>query len=913
LYRLKYFECDNFIGIYNGLSKKKITLDLTKFRDKSVFIILGANTKGKSTLLSILHPFSGTTDKRDKFIREGKEGCKLLVYEDIYDEDRQLKIKHVYIPSKPVPDKVGTHATKSYIFKIENGEEKDLNPNGNVSSFLLAIDQEFGIDEDFLRLSTQNEDMVGLVKMTGANRKDHIYKFVPKADDTMVYQKIVNRKHRDVKSYLTSIVDKLGKMDDEVTVKERLNDIESITNELVEKRDKTIGKINKYQAELEAIDPNGKLESEYKEIKSSLKDLEKSQDKLLSKLESMRDNFNIESLVECDKRLNEIISNRNKIWEQLVDLRSRLSAKKYMKSTLYDQITEKESFLNQISGDYSKSDLEKLLDEYVEKIKTFDTRTKKLNSSLTADDLKQGINIIETLREFMIDVYNNCDSPPMLKEAIESIFTNKIESRYAETKEKHDKIKDKVENLTSNITKLSAYDYLKDSVNKRPKDCIIDSCEFLLDYHKWIQIDKKIKQFETDLGDIDREYKDLMDKVERYAEMISVKSKVENLINIYKTQYYLISKLPFNDSFSTQEKILKILEKYRSIDPVENDYYDLIEILQDKDEYEGIKNIKIPKIKIELEKFDTNKNMLDIIKSDLKSLNIKHEEALKEIKKEDKDLEELEESFEEYESKQEVLTEARELFVKLQDGKEEIIKLSDKFDVIKNSTSRIDELNEKIDERKQKLKIVDHKLKPLTEERDKYKYQEIRIKEYNLEREVLEENLKILTVIRKALSTNEGMAVSLLNMYVDEIRRTANLLLSETFDGTLHLHPFNIDEKEFAIPFSHNGEIVDDISKGSTSEKAFISTCLSMSLIEQVISAYGILGLDEVDAGFSEQNKAVYCNILMKQIKRVGISQVYMITHARQYYENHKDSVCFILFPEHGIEKFDPNNMIKIA
>ena len=908
MYRLIYFEAQNFIGLYNGLGKKKVSLNLEKFRDKSVFIILGANAKGKSTLLSILHPFSGTTDNRDKFIRKDKEGYKLLIYEDIYDESRQIKIKHVYIPNKS-----GSHSTKSYIFKVENGVEKDLNPNGNVSTFLLAVEQEFGIDEDFLRLSTQNEDMVGLVKMTGANRKNHIYKFIPKSDDTQIYQKIIDKKYRDVKSLLTSIIDKLGKMDDEVTVKEKLSDIESLTNELVEKRDKTIGKINKYQAELESIDPGGKLESEYKDIKSSLKELEKVQEKLLEKLESIKREFNIETLSECDRKLNELSSDKNATWSKLVDLRSRLNSKKYMKSTLYDQISDKELFLNQISGEYSKSDLVNLLRKYEEDIEKFDMRTKKLNSSLTAEDLKQGINIIENLREFMIDIYNSCDSPDILKEAIDSIFTNKIETKYVQTKERHDKIKERVNNLTSNITKLSAYEYLKESISKRPKDCVIDTCEFLQDYHKWIQIDRKIKEFESELGEINKEYKDLVDKVERYAEVITVKSKIENLINIYRSQHYLISKLPFTELFSTEEKLLKILEKYKTIDPVENDYYDLIEILQDKAEYDQIKNIKIPEIKMQIEKFDSNKHMIDTIKADLRKLNEKYEKLVEEIKVEENYLEKLEETFEIIENRERQLSDARELFVKLQEGKNEIIKLSDRFDSIKNSMDRINELYEKLEEKKQKLRIIEHKLKPLTQERDKYKYQEIKIKEYTMEKQILEDNLRVLTLIKKALSTNKGMAVSLLNMYVDEIRKTANVLLGETFDGTLHLHPFVINEDEFTIPFTHNGETGEDISDASTSERAFISTCLSMALIEQVIASYGILALDEVDAGFSEYNKSVYCNILMKQIKRIGITQVFMITHARQYYENYKDSVCFILFPEHNIDKFDSENMIKVV
>ena len=40
----------NFIGIYNGLGKKELVIDLTKLLDKDIIIILGENGTGKSTL-----------------------------------------------------------------------------------------------------------------------------------------------------------------------------------------------------------------------------------------------------------------------------------------------------------------------------------------------------------------------------------------------------------------------------------------------------------------------------------------------------------------------------------------------------------------------------------------------------------------------------------------------------------------------------------------------------------------------------------------------------------------------------------------------------------------------------------------------------------------------------------------------
>jgi len=74
-----------------------------------------------------------------------------------------------------------------------------------------------------------------------------------------------------------------------------------------------------------------------------------------------------------------------------------------------------------------------------------------------------------------------------------------------------------------------------------------------------------------------------------------------------------------------------------------------------------------------------------------------------------------------------------------------------------------------------------------------------------------------------------------------------------------------------------------------------------MAIVEQVLSNYGVLSLDEVDAGFNYQNKLIYCNILMKQLKRIGINQVFMITHSPEFYESYSHNLCYILFPDHNL------------
>jgi DNA repair exonuclease SbcCD ATPase subunit len=897
MYRMIDFECENFIGLYNGLNTKRTKLDLRAYRDKSVFIILGGNAKGKSTLGSTLHPFPGTTDKRTHFIRENREGYKQILYENQDDDSITISIRHVYTPKKD-----GGHTTKSFIHKTIDGQTLDLNPNGNISTFLLAVEQEFGIGVDFMRLSAQNEDMVSLVEMTGSERKDHIYSFIPKADDTSVYQRIVTRKYGNIKLLLSSIVDKLGKMQDEVTIKEKLKEIEARTNELVERRDKNIGKINKYEAEIKALDPDDKLLERTKRIRSELRRLNEDQDKLQSKIDKLsgQTSYTLTSIYEIDSVMSNIMSEMNKVRGDLIQTTSSISSRRQIKSNLYDSIEEKESMIRQLAGEQSHNDMVNLLAEYEGKISKFDKRTKNMNTVLTADDLIHGIDIIDNLRTFLFDIHNNVETQSALEEACASIFSNKFENRYAETSKKLDVIKDKKDKMNLNISSLAAFEHLKDTIDKRPHNCVIDTCGFLQDYQKWVVIEAKINTLTAQLDDLNQSYDDLFAETTRLADVHRLKLRVEALVTFYKSNLSLLSKLPFNERYSTQDKLINCVLKRDMLADAEAKFYDLIEILQDKKEYDEIKNVKIPVLTSQLKSLTDNHTMVKTLKTEIDKLEKRHATEVSEIARELETESDLLTRLDNLLNEESLIIEMKERMLKLNDHKSEIIKLSNEFDSVKDISERIEENRLKLEERRDKLKEIDSKLKPLTKERDQYKYHEIKIAEYKMEQEVLEKNLRVLTLVRKALSTNKGIPVSIMNMYVEEIRKGANMLLSDTFEGSLYLEKFDVNENEFTIPYQHNGDGGKDISRASSSERSFISTCLSMSMIEQIIANYGILNLDEVDAGFSEQNRAVYCAILMKQIKRIGINQVFFITHSREYYEPY--DVCYILFPEHTLK-----------
>ena len=71
----------------------------------------------------------------------------------------------------------------------------------------------------------------------------------------------------------------------------------------------------------------------------------------------------------------------------------------------------------------------------------------------------------------------------------------------------------------------------------------------------------------------------------------------------------------------------------------------------------------------------------------------------------------------------------------------------------------------------------------------------------------------------------------------------------------------------------------DDISLASQGEVALTTISLSLALIEQSIGEYNILCLDEIDGPLDAHNRENFINILNAQIDKLGIEQVFVISH----------------------------------
>ena len=76
------------------------------------------------------------------------------------------------------------------------------------------------------------------------------------------------------------------------------------------------------------------------------------------------------------------------------------------------------------------------------------------------------------------------------------------------------------------------------------------------------------------------------------------------------------------------------------------------------------------------------------------------------------------------------------------------------------------------------------------------------------------------------------------------------------------------------------------------------------------MSVYTICILDGIEGGFSDINKHKFIDILGSQIKRVGISQIFMITHNYNFYEGF--DLGYIMFPGSSLTKYKESDVIKV-
>jgi len=921
MYRLKSMSATNVTGFMSGLGRKTFRIDFSEALEagKSIFLACGANASGKSTFLSLIHPTHIPSDGRTKFIVPGKEGS--LIREYIGDDGTILLSKCIATP------KEDTHLWKCYLSIRKPGDTEaiELNPNGNVTSYYALLDTYFGITKDFVNFASYNDAVEGMVTMTDMERKQSVANLVPNTERFEVAYGIINERHKELRNLMRNVSQKIMNIRDADSLDADLSRVNAQLTKAHERQDELNEKIGRADGRIRELS-GGK---DIKAMAQAYNDMVMGIANMDSELGSMRNrllHIYAQLGLELDEKTPVSFVGEDKLNAQIsrlerklasVETTIRISSERREKiladiSKTEKEIAESESVLFGLQTQ-DVAELEKTRDEYKKQLREmrYTGNEKKYEGMSYSECIRMSelcssmIQLIEALYEehgeLITEYFRNIHNLDEFRNGCQhnvDMLSVELESRSA-----------KRDSLYRQIIEKEQYSKFQDILTQRPRNCTIDNCPFIANALKWSHVAGELKDLQAQYDKLNVEIEQASASQDSYRRQLMMDEHLAPFMTLLRSsedglRRYLglglddVYHAIVTGSWLTVLDIMKLKS--------------LAAILSEKDYHDRIVNNLLPDIEhaIEMAKvYGTNRAILE---SQISKL----------VETRDLMMSELDESTISQTASSRMrsiyalqLERYREIRSLLDDYNELARKRIETFNDAKSKESnitRITELVKKANSMNEELREVHNSIEELEPLKDQLEFDMKELIKLKGEKEQIDEDFLVVDIMRSIVQPGKGIRKELLNMYFYDIYQTANELLMNTFDGKLRLHEFIITDKEFTIPFEYAGETGSDISFASSSQRATIAIAISMAIISKLIDRYSILTFDESDQTMSPANKAVFIDILTKQMRQLGVAQTFMISHSPEFYSS-IDNVQFIGFP--GYEDFintKENDVIEI-
>lgn len=901
MFKLIDFQATNVIGLYSGLLKKKVHIDLRPFKDKEVCTIIGENATGKTTFLSLIHPSVWPTDGRQRFILEGKEGSLIRTYQS--DDGTVITSTCIY---KPKSD--GGHTPKCFL-SIQYPNEKhsiELNPNGNVSSYNSLLYTYFGITKDYLSFASYSDAVEGIVSMTDTERKQNVSSLIPNTGRFEIAFNTINDKYKELRNLIRNISQKILNIRDE----ESLNsDLKRISKELSQANidhEEYIRKLAKAEGRVKELSHGNDLKElvdQYNRMVNGLLEVDSHLSKIRSKLLAIYQTLEIEPIGDgiefkgIDKVSQEIRKYERKIASSLSKADSTQRRIDALTNELFQnekEITENESVLYSIQTQ-DIHELEKTKKEYEDSIsKLRYAQNKDRYASMDYNEIvsfMRSVSLLDHMIHAMYDEYGELVSEYFL-ETQETIDqkSQAIQTLQA-TIETNSQRRD---SLYRAMIEKEQYKKFKGILEQRPSNCHIDTCPFIANALKWQHVADELDELQEQYKQINIEIRDTEDQIKNltligrlYQSAQTIKDYIKPIVPLlHKYLDSTETDLYQSIAHGTWNQILDVLK-----------LKDLAAILSEKDFYNKVTTVLLPDVNHAIEIARVYGSNRDILQLQLSKLQDKHAEIVQELsalKMSKKIAVDMKDHYQYrlslWKTVDDLINEYREAANFKLTAVTEAQSRKDEIDTIVKLVDKCKEIDKKLDETTE----IIHELTPIKQQIELDLKTLMQLKEEKLQ---IEQDFLIVEVMRMILQPGKGIRKELISIYMYDIYQTANQILLNTFDGKLYLKEFLITDKEFVIPYVYNGSEGSDVAYASSSQQSTIAMVISLAIMSKLIDKYGVIAIDEADRALSPENKAIFVDILTRQLKQIGFNQAFVITHSPEYYSSATDSIGFILFP----------------
>lgn len=856
--RIKNIELVNYVGIYNGIGKSKVSFS---FSDDPIIVIRGDNGSGKSTLLRALNPFPD--DSRE--IIPGRDGAKYITY---IKDGKEINICIKYISTPKV--------MKKNMYIIIDG--KDINPSGNISSGKEFIMELFGIDSQFLYLTGISSEDRGIADKKPAERKRFINSILDNIDAYNGFYKILSKKSALYNNLIQSVNDKINRISSKIEYSDFKRKLEEINEKILLEtniHDDAVGKLAIIEHKLYELKDT---ENAIKNVELKIKDIDNKIWMLENKSKeienSIPDKYREYCFIKDDNaKLMEIKESLYQKWALVNEsLKMTLSNIKDLNTS----IIKDKAYIDQFN---TTEDIEAMLKMTEEKLDSYQNYMKTIKDSLNEKQKKYfSYNLPDVGYTFALandnfeNMKNNIDFPTEL-------LKNKLQYN---GREKIEKCRKKINNIS---TKLDDVKYRYNLISKIkgdnksviPKECNLTQCPFyaLSDFSHIDSLAIEYKATTDVYNNILAELKEaeLLLKVQEYFnKTVSIIKSNTVAMGIIEKYYGIQLEKDIAENPWVLEDVLNILsdiavakEQFRVYSQYETEYY------KTKISYDSIKS-KASNIPIVLERLKESKEKLH----NYMEQSSKYQKEKEQLEQENAEITETITKNSNYmrnkDEHDKVLNELRSTL------KEEQSVMESKS-IISDYKREREELLNIISEKKENISFLNNRF-------NEVKNYENLINEYRREHDELIRWYDKVETVKKYTSPTTGIQTVYMNAFMNNVIITVNHLLELLFDGRFYLTEFIINENEFRIPCYGNGLVNDDISSMSTSQICMLGMVISFAILYNSSKTYNIIKLDEIDGGLDNNNRIGFINVLTRLTELIHCEQCFIISHNEEFITN---------------------------
>lgn len=895
--KIQSLRLKNFIGIYSGMKLKEITLDFSK-HEFSMYLLAGMNGSGKTTILKSLNPLPGVASD---MIREGKEGEKEIILED---EDFIYKIRHVYLPTK------STFKTSSYIEKIDNyGNVMDLNPNGNVTSFKNVLEQELNISDDYLKLVRLGSSFSSFIKLSTSDRSKFISKFLSDVDIYLRLHKKVSDDVRTLKNMVKNVSNKLDKIGSKEEIESNLVLIEKELVNLKDTRDKFIVDRTTYinfikEEKLDEIDEVIEEKENVKDILKSFKSMKETLSDIAVEISGNVDNFrNYDNLVKIAK------SNLDKLETKCESLEELYKTRFDMLNTISDELENDEIELEKIGDIEYLMSIKDKYNDTKERIKTLEIDygfDKKL-PDYTVSELLMVSEIFDGYKERIENLHEQYNYDLFDEVHFDNHNLQGYKTKYKMKEQAIESVTLALNKLSNEISVFeSKIKEIKDKYKLRPSNCTISNCALLggdleSTEKKYYILQESYDKGVKELDALNKAINKLADKIDICETIIKLKKEIDKNYNTFVKIPFLKRVLKDEEEFDRCVRRNKAFYVKDSVEAFCN-------IVEESEVYKELIHTTMPILRTE---YNESKSKIERYNTLQNKIKIKTYQ-LEQTKQQCKD---IDESLDDYKDSRKMAKDVYESLLDMDDVNE-LYEALDRYKELDDLCQKFDSKIQELTEVKSKLKTVEQAIvgverdiEKAEERRNKLNFKKMEIKKFTKEKKILEKDYKDTEMVRTSLSSNKGVPLIHIEIYLQKVRMIANDLLERAFGGSLKLYKFVINDKEFRMPFTADGGITkaSDVSKGSEGQKVILSLVLSFAFISQISSDFNIVLLDEVDGPLDKKNRRMFADVIQKQMDILHIEQLFIISHNDAFLSQ---DMGYILLKDNNLDNVRRDNVV---